>query len=61
MGKKSLMERNEMMCFGVKVCKCWGTCGFNLQDIRAQGIIDREWKKNLFTASHSEGREKEKV
>jgi hypothetical protein len=36
------MERNEMMCFGVKVCKWWGTCGFNLQDIRAQGIIDRE-------------------
>ena len=45
MGKKSLMERNEMMCFGVKVCKCWGTCGFNLQDIRAQGIIEREKKK----------------
>ena len=43
--KKSLMVRNEIMCFGVKVCKCGEKCGFNLQDIRAQGIIERE-KKN---------------
>ena len=42
MGKKSLMVRNEIMYFGVEVCKCGDKCGFNLQDIRAQGIIDRE-------------------
>jgi hypothetical protein len=45
MGKKSLMVRNEMMCFEVKVCKCGENCVFNLQDIRAQGIIERERKK----------------
>jgi hypothetical protein len=45
MGKKSLMVRNEMMCFEVKVCKSGEKCVFNLQDIRAQGIIERERKK----------------
>ena len=39
------MVRNEMMCFEVKVCKSGEKCVFNLQDIRAQGIIERERKK----------------
>jgi len=40
------MVRNEIMYFGVEVCKCGDKCGFNLQDIRAQGIIEREKKIN---------------
>jgi hypothetical protein len=57
------MERNEMMCFGVKVCKWWGTCGFNLQDIRAHGIIERERKKinSLRRTVRKEKREKFKL